>query len=336
MADATLPDPFARLAPVWAAPMAGGPSSPDLVISAARAGHVAQLAAGYKTAEALAGDIARVRDAGVDVFGVNLFAPNTHPISREAFGAYAHSLGVADPGEPREDDDEWPEKIALLIEEPVPLVSFTFGLPSEAEIAALRGAGSATAQTVTTLGEARAAEAAGVDMLVVQGVAAGGHSGVWAPDALPTERPLPDLVVEIASGVGIPIVATGGVASADDVRAALAAGAQAVAVGTALLRAREAGTSAAHRAALADPRFDETALTRAFTGRYARALVNRFVEEHQTAAPSGYPAIHHLTKPIRAAAAADGDLQRVHLWAGRGWRAFGDAPAAEILASLTP
>ncbi len=323
--------------------MAGGPTTSELVVAAARAGHVAQLAAGYRSAEAMVDEIAAVRAAGVEVFGVNLFVPNVHPIAPDDYAAYARSLagdaerlGVAVDAPVTEDDDAWGEKISALAVDPVPLVSFTFGLPDAADIARLRAAGALTAQTVTSRDEARAAEAAGIDLLVVQGAAAGGHSGVWAAGARPAERPLPALVAEIAVDAPLPIVAAGGVASASDVAAALAAGAQAVAVGTALLRATESGTSPTHRAALVDPRFRETALTRAFTGRYARALVNHFVAAHDAVAPIGYPAIHHLTRPLRAAASAAGDAERLHLWAGRGWRAAREAPVGEILASLIP
>ncbi|WP_232527784.1 NAD(P)H-dependent flavin oxidoreductase [Microbacterium suaedae] len=336
MIRAAFPALFEYTSPVWAAPMAGGPTTPALVVAAARAGHMAQLAAGYKTSQAMNDEIAAVRAAGVDLFGVNLFVPNTHVISPGAHADYARALGIDDAGDPREDDDAWNEKIAALVADPVPLVSFTFGLPRGEDIAALRDAGSLTAQTVTSLDEERAAVDAGVDILVVQGAAAGGHSGVWTAGALPAERPLAGLVAEIAAETGVPIVAAGGISSSAEVAELLGSGTDAVAVGTALLRAAESGTSSTHRAALEDPRFDETVLTRAFTGRYARALRNAFVDAHDADAPSGYPAIHHLTRPLRAAAAAEGDAEHLHLWAGRGWRASREAPVAEILAALVP
>lgn len=341
---APLPEPLRRGAPVHVAPMAGGPSRPELVVAAARAGHLAQLAAGYKTAVGMAAEVERVRAAGADLFGVNLFVPNPHRISREDYDAYAESLrptadrlGLTEPWpEPREDDDDWDAKVAALLERPVPVVSFTFGLPDPAVVAALRAAGSVTLQTVTDPDEARRAEAAGVDALVVQGAGAGGHSGVWEAGRLPEDRPLPDLVRLVRAATGLPLVAAGGVATRDDVRAALGAGAGAVAVGTAVLRATESGASPVHQEALADPAFDGTRLTRAFTGRPARALVNRFVRDHDAGAPSGYPALHHLTRPLRSAATAAGDPSAVHLWAGRGWRSARRAPVAEILAGLVP
>ncbi|MGW5672064.1 nitronate monooxygenase, partial [Micromonospora sp. NPDC003776] len=125
------------------------------------------------------------------------------------------------------------------------------------------------------------------------------------------------------------------VAGPADVRAALTAGATAVLVGTLLLRAAESGTSRTHRDALADPHRDATVVTRAFTGRPARALRNAFTDRYDADAPLGYPAVHHLTRPLRVAAAQAGDADRLHLWAGTGWRAARAAPAAEIVAELT-
>lgn len=339
-----LPDPIAALGPVLVAPMAGGPSTPALVVAAARAGAFAQLAGGYLTADALRAQIDEVRAAGVEAFGVNLFVPNAHPIAVTDYAAYADRIRAEagdDPPPLREDDDQrgddqWDAKLALVVEARLPVVSCTFGLPDAASLSALADAGVAVLQTVTSVEEARAAEAAGVDALVVQGWGAGGHSGVWAQGALPEERPLAELVVAARAASSLPIVAAGGVVRREQVRALLAAGADAVAVGTAVLRAREAGTGATHRAALADPVFERTALTRAFTGRPARALVNAFLERHDAHAPAGYPAIHHLTRPMRAAADAAGDASRLHLWAGEGWREAREAPIAEILADLAP
>ncbi|MET4100457.1 nitronate monooxygenase [Agrococcus sp. UYP10] len=326
--------------PVMVAPMAGGPSTPELVAAAAEAGAFAQLAGGYKSAEALASQIDEVRARGIERFGVNLFVPNLHRIADADYETYAErirdELGAGPVPSKREDDDAWDAKVALLLEARVPLVSFTFGLPHRAVLAAFADAGIATMQTVTSVDEARDAAASGVDALVVQGSAAGGHSGIWAQDALPVDMPLLELVAEVRAASTLPIVAAGGIARREQVRALLGAGADAVAIGTAALLADEAGTSATHRAALADPSFERTTLTRAFTGRPARALVNGFVERHDAGAPSGYPALHHLTRAMRAEAAAAGDPSRLHLWAGEGWREARQAPIAEILDDLTP
>jgi NAD(P)H-dependent flavin oxidoreductase YrpB (nitropropane dioxygenase family) len=319
--------------------MAGGAGTPDLAIAAGRAGSFGFVAGGYQLAAAFAADIATVAAAGVP-FGVNLFAPNPVPVDPSGYRDYAALLspeaaryGVPLPATPIEDDDDWRAKVDVLRTRPVPLISFTFGLPPAADLALLRATGALLAQTVTSVAEARAAVDAGIDVLVVQAAGAGGHSGTFTPQRPAPEVPLPDLVAAVRAAVSLPVLAAGGVGTATDVAAALGAGASLVAVGTALLRATEAGTAAAHRAALAEPR--PTVVTRAFTGRPARGLRNTFIDRYGDAAPLGYPALHHLTRPIRRAASAAGDPEPLHLWAGTGYRHATDEPAATILTRLS-
>ncbi|MCW2907771.1 MAG: 2-nitropropane dioxygenase, partial [Actinomycetia bacterium] len=240
--------------PVIAAPMAGGASTPALVIAAARAGGLGFLAAGYKAPQALAGQIAEVRSAGVP-FGVNVFAPNPVPADAAAYRRYARALrpeaeryGLDLPGDdPAEDDDHWADKVALLIADPVPLVSFTFGFPEPREVAALRRAGSVVALTVTSAQEARAATEAGADLLVVQASAAGAHSGTLTPQRLPPPVPLTTLIAQVRAETTVPLLAAGGLGEPGDVAAAFRAGAAAAVVGTVLLRADESGASRAHQ-----------------------------------------------------------------------------------------
>ncbi|MFG2043272.1 nitronate monooxygenase [Dactylosporangium sp. NPDC048998] len=339
---------FAHLgvtSPVVAAPMAGGPTTPALVAAAGRAGALGFLAAGYRTPDDLAAQIDAVREGGTAAFGVNVFAPNPVPVDAGEFRRYARELRAEGErfgldlaaAEPVENDDHWAEKVDLLLARPVPVVSFTFGLPPEGTVAALRRAGTVVLQTVTSAQEARAAADAGVDALVVQALAAGGHSGTFTPEATPRDVPLPDLLRAVRATVGLPLVAAGGIATAGDVAAALGAGAAAAMVGTALLRTDESGASAVHKAALADlaeRAAADTVVTRAFSGRPARALGNLFVRRYHERAPLGYPAVHHLTTPLRRAAAAAGDAERVNLWAGTGFRHAKDGPAAAVLTAL--
>ncbi|MFI7453070.1 nitronate monooxygenase [Nonomuraea sp. NPDC049714] len=330
-------------APILAAPMAGGPSTPALVTAAARADGLGFLAGGYRTADALAQQIAEVRAEGVS-FGVNLFAPNPVPVDPDAFRRYARAIEPearpydidVQAADIVEDDDHWPDKIDLLLSDPVPIAGFTFGIPPAAVIAALRAAGTLVVQTVTSPVEARQAVEAGADLLTVQSSDAGGHSGTLTPHRLPASIPLPELVRQVRQAVSAPLIAAGGLATPAAVLAALRAGAAAVMVGTVLLRADEAGTSPSHRAALADPARHETVVTRAFTGRPARALRNDFTDRYTGLAPAGYPALHHLTSPLRRAAAAAGDPERLNLWAGTGHRHATAEPAGEILRRLTP
>lgn len=194
--------------PVLAAPMAGGPSTPALVVAAARANGLGFLAGGYKTADALAEQVAEVRCHGI-TFGVNLFAPNPLPVDPEAFRRYAaaiapearaYELDVRAAGIV-EDDDHWSDKIDLLLSAPVPVVSFTFAVPDAAIIAALRAAGTLVVQTVTSPAEARLAADAGADVLAVQASAAGGHSGTLTPEHVPASVPLTDLLGWIREAV---------------------------------------------------------------------------------------------------------------------------------------
>ena len=195
--------------------------------------------------------------------------------------------------------------------------------------------------TVTTVAEALEAAGQGVDALVVQHAGAGGHSAAFQPgtgghdESRDDSRPgtTAELVALVRSAVGLPLVAAGGVMDRAGLEAVLAAGAQAAQLGTAFLRTDESGARQLHKDALASPRFTETRLTRAFTGRPARALVNEFVRDHPDA-PEAYPAVHHLTAPLRAAAAAAGDAERLNLWAGTGWQQARAGSVAEVMAGL--
>jgi nitronate monooxygenase len=331
--------------PVIAAPMAGGPTTPALVAAAATAGSLGFLAAGYRSCPDLASAIATTRGL-TDRFGVNVFVPTPVHAAPEEFRLYARAIAAE--GEPygldlaaaavREDDDAWPDKIDLLVAEPVPVVSFTFGLPEHAVIERLQRAGTLVVQTVTSAEEAGFAAAAGVDALAVQASTAGGHSGTFTARRLPAPLPLDHLLQQVRAVTDLPLLAAGGVGTPADVQAALQAGAVAVTVGTALLLADEAGTSATHRTAIAaatggEPA-DRTVVTRAFTGRYARGLANAFTSRYDPIAPAGYPAIHHLTSPLRKAAAAAGDAERLHLWAGTGHRHCAARPVKDILTGL--
>lgn len=339
-----LGDLFETEVPIVAAPMAGGATTVELVNAVTDAGGFGFLAGGYKTPAALADEIASVR-LRTSSFGVNLFVPGVSHVNGEAFAEYARRLepeaagyGLELDSVPHSEDDAWDEKLTILCSNPVPVVSVTFGLPSRADISRLRGVGSSVLASVTNRHEAQLAEEAGVDGLVVQGASAGGHSAIWNSAApLPTGTTLA-VLQEVRSASSLPIVAAGGVDGPEAVIRLLAGGAQAVGIGTLLLRTDEAGTSATHRAALADPQFEETIVTRAFTGRPARALRNAFIDRYNTYAIDAYPEVHHLTKELRKVASAAGDSARSHLWAGAGYRSARTGPArdtVEWLASLT-
>jgi nitronate monooxygenase len=332
------------ITPLIAAPMAGGTTTAELALAAHGAGAFAFAAGGYKSAGQLATHLAPLRAAGID-FGVNLFVPRTSPPAasesaalaayrtqlRETAGRYGAEVPdlVLAEDDPRV-QDYWAEKLDLLLADPVAMVSFTFGLAPARIVAQLQKAGTQVVASVTSVAEALAATETGVDALVVQHASAGGHTAAFLPGAASTAT-LPDLVTAVRAAVTLPLVGAGGIAGAADVKAVLAAGAEAAAIGTALIRTAESGARPLHKDALADPRYTRTAMTRAFTGKPARALVNEFVRDHSESAPHAYPEVHFLTAPLRAAASAAQDPRALNLWAGSGWKSAQSGPAAKVI-----
>jgi nitronate monooxygenase len=307
--------------PIIVAPMAGGPSTPELAAAGSEAGGLGFVPAGYLTAEVFAERITKARRLTAGPVGANLFAPQPSAGTPAAIEAYAKALATeelrygATLGSPRFDDDAWAAKIEVLLDLRPDVASFTFGVPSADECRRLRDAGITTVGTVTTVSEAQVAVAAGVDVLAAQGPSAGGHRGTFDPSAQPASEPLDQLLTALKHDADIPVIAAGGLSTADDIRQVVDAGAVA--------------------AALTDPQFTETVVTRSFSGRYARGLRNRFIDEHEPEAPFGYPEVHYLTSPVRAAAVRAGDPHGVNVWAGTGFRELKAGSVAEIFAVLT-
>lgn len=323
--------------PIVLAPLAGGPSTPELAAAVTNAGGLGFLGAGYLTADALRERIVATRELTSGPIAVNLFVIQGEPADPAVYADYVRSLepeaerlGV-EVGQPRFDDDEFDAKLDVLVGEPVPVVSFTFGIPSRAATDKLRAAGSEIWITVTSPYEADEATKIGADVLVVQGAEAGGHRGSFHDAIAQPAISLEPLLEEVRTLSDLPLVGAGGIATNVHAQRALDAGAAAIAAGTAFMLAPEAGTAPVHREAIASP--TPTALTRAFTGRLARGIRNRFLLEH-TDAPSAYPEIHHATAPIRAAARAAGDPDVINLWAGARHSQAVERPAADTVRSL--
>ncbi|MFG2605709.1 nitronate monooxygenase [Streptomyces sp. NPDC048514] len=329
--------------PIVQAPMAGGVSVPQLAAAVCEAGGLGFLAAGYKTADGMYQEIKQLRGLTGRPFGVNVFMPQPEYAESGAVEVYAHQLAgeaawyeteLGDPDSGR--DDGYDAKLAVLLDNPVPVVSFHFGVPSPEALEALRRAGTFTLVTATTAEEARAVERAGADAVIAQGVEAGGHQGTHR-DVAENDGSgigLLSLIAQIREAVSIPIVAAGGIMRGGQIAAVLAAGASAAQLGTAFLTTPESGAHDQHKQALTNPLFVRTELTRAFTGRPARGLVNRFLREHGPYAPAAYPEVNHLTAPLRKAAAKAGDAQGMALWAGQGHRLARELPAGRLVEVL--
>ncbi|GAB2955314.1 nitronate monooxygenase [Streptomyces pseudoechinosporeus] len=329
--------------PIVQAPMAGGVSVPQLAAAVSEAGGLGFLAAGYKTADGMYQEIKQLRGATNRPFGVNLFMPQPEYADPAAVEVYANQLAgesawyetkLGDPDSGR--DDGYDAKLAVLLDNPVPIVSFHFGCPTREVLDSLARAGTFTMVTATTVEEAQSVQWAGADAVIVQGVEAGGHQGTHRdnPETDGSGIGLLSLIAQVREAVQIPIVAAGGIMRGSQIAAALAAGATAAQLGTAFLATHESGANALHKQALTNPLFVRTELTRAFSGRPARGLLNRFMREHGPYAPVAYPQIHHLTSGLRKAAAKAGDAQGMALWAGQGHRLARDLPAQQLVEVL--
>jgi nitronate monooxygenase len=319
--------------------MAGGPSTPALAIAVCQAGGLGFLAAGYKRADAVREEMNAVRAATDAPFGVNLFVPGDEPADPDELREYlrriapeAERQGVP-LGEPKFDDDDWEAKLTLVCAERPAVVSFTFGCPSAEVFERVHGADISAWVTITNVAEARAAHTAGADGLIVQGTEAGGHRGGFIDDGSDEGGiGLLALLRITANATPLPMIATGGIMDGASLAAVLCAGAGAAQVGTALMLAPEAATAEAQRARLADP--VPTRVTRAFSGRPGRGMVNRFLTEHSATAPLGYPEINHVTSPLRAAARKRGDADSFNLWAGQAHELVQARPAGEIVREM--
>jgi nitronate monooxygenase len=323
--------------PIVLAPLAGGPATVDLAVAVADAGALGFLAAGYQTAEAVEKQIEDFRRRSSRPLGVNLFSPPSGPADPASYSGYvdamraeAERLGVQ-AGEPRFHDDEFNHKVEVLLRARPEVASFAFGCPAEDVLGRLRQAGLATLVTVTTPEEAEAAAAAGAGGLIVQGYEAGGHRGSAINEDQPTYGVLALLALTRAR-TELPLVAAGGIATGRGVAAVLAAGAEAAQIGTAFLLTPEAGTTPVHREAIASG--DPTAMTRAFTGKPGRGVVNRFIGDYGDSAPPAYPELHYVTAPLRVAARKSGDPDPVNLWAGQTHELARAEPVAEVVRRL--
>jgi len=322
--------------PIVGAPMAGGPSTPALAAAVSNAGGLGFLAAGMLTTDRLVEDVHETLKLTDRPFGVNVFLPGAGEADPLAVAAYKQSLGAeaqrwgATLGEAVGGDDDYRAKLEALLAEPVAVVSFAFNLPDAATVAALQRAGSEVWATVNHPDAATAADDLGVDAIIVQGTEAGAHRGGAVDNADYGVLPLLRLV---AQRTGRPLVAAGGVSDGASLAGVLAAGAVAAQLGTPFLLCPEAGTSPVHRKALKDP--GDTVLTRAFTGRRARALVNDFVRAHSAEAPAAYPEVLEITRPVLVEARKAGDAQAINLWAGEAHELAREIPAAQVVEELT-
>lgn len=329
--------------PILLAPMAGSGGTPELAAAVSNAGGLGAWGGAYAKPDDIVAAIRRIRQLTSRPFSINLFAGGYEPDVKVdpqpmlAIMAEAHAkLGLPPPLLSPAPANPFDAQLEAVLAERPPGFSFTFGMPSSAQIAALKQRGIAVSGTATTLEEARCLEQAGVDVIVAQGAEAGAHRGSFAAPFEESMIPLATLVREIRASVALPVVASGGIMDGRDVAAATKLGAAAVQLGTAFLPCPESGAPPAYKRALLDARNDATVITRAYSGRPARGLTNKFIamvagKEH---AILPFRQQNDLTRPMRNAAGQQGIADFISLWAGRGVARSRAMPAANLVETL--
>jgi nitronate monooxygenase len=331
--------------PIIQAPLAGGGDTPDLVAAVAEAGGLGSIGASGLTPAQIAETAHAVRARTNRPFNINLFAPvpligapRDMRAAVAAVARYHRELGLPEPPAPAPPSaDGFAAQFAAVLESGATIFSFTFGIPPAEVLAAAKRAGMFLIGTATTVEEACALEHAGVDAVVAQGIEAGGHRGTFAGPFETGMIGTLALVPQIVDAVSVPVVASGGIMDGRGIAAALALGASAVQMGTAFLPCKEAGIADAYKAVLLAAHENATRITRAFSGRPARGIVNRFMTEVEAAGGETilpFPLQNALTRPLRAAAAKQGRAEFLSLWAGQGTRLARRLPAADLVAAL--
>ena len=328
--------------PVIQAPMAGGADTPELVAAVGNAGGYGFIGAAYLTPEQIVDSAQRVRALTSRQFGINLFAPLPAPAEQNLDAAIARlapyyaELGLPPPAAPQVPADPFDAQLAAALESAASTISFTFGLLPKAAVTAIRARGLRLIGTATTVAEAIALRDSGVDAIVAQGSEAGGHRGTFLGDFADAQIGTLALVPQIVDAVSVPVIASGGIMDGRGIAAALALGAGAVQLGTAFLTCSEAGVAEVYKDAILRSPETATRITRAFSGRPARGIVNRFMigidADAEAIAP--FPVQNVMTRPLRRAAAKQGRAEFLSLWAGQGVRLARRQSAAELIERL--
>jgi nitronate monooxygenase len=317
--------------PMIQAPMAGGVTTSKLVAEAARAGALGMIGAGYLSATSLRTQIQEIKRKTENPFGVNLFVPC--PFEQDALAVQHAKQKMAsfyqqfaiDGSEiilPTEENAQktYQEQLAVLLKEKIPVCSFTFGIPSKADIQQLQANGTTVIGTATTVEEAQLIEKSGMDMIVVQGSEAGGHRGTFHG---PYENGLIGLFAllpQVVDQTTLPVIAAGGIMDGRGLAAALCLGAEAVQMGTAFLLTEESGAHPLHQQMILQHTENQTILTEAFSGKLARGLENAFTKAMQDVEVPPFPIQNTLTQGLRKAAKGKANHEYMSLWSGQALR----------------
>ena len=331
--------------PIIQAPLAGGGDTPELVAAVCNAGGIGFIGAAYSSPEQILELGRSVRQKTSRPFGINLFAPlPAPPPSADAQAAvkrvapFFAELGLPAPTAPESPRGQFAEQLTACLDTGASAFSFTFGiLPADA-VQSIKQRGLFLIGTATTVDEAVALAQAGVDAVVAQGSEAGGHRGTFLGDFNSSLIGTISLVPQIVDAVRLPVIASGGIMDGRGIAAALALGASAVQMGTAFLTCHEAGIAEAYKESILTAGEDETRVTRAFSGRAARGIVNRFMREVDSGQAEGsilpFPLQNVLTRAMRSVASKQNRAEYLSLWAGQGVRLARRQSAAALIARL--
>lgn len=325
--------------PILQAPMAGA-STPEMALAVSQAGGLGSIAGAAFAADDITACAARVRAATDAPFGINLLVNEPQPpdaagldAALERLRPFYDELGAPLPERPNRFAHDFNAQFAAVLKAAPAVASFAFDLISAERIAALQAAGTYVLGTANTVAEARAWAEAGADGICAQGMEGGGHRGNFLAEIDASLIGTMALVATVRQAVDLPVVAAGGIMDGKGVAAVLVLGADAAQMGSAFLLADEAITGPVWQAAIRDAPDDPTRLTRAFSGRYARGLENRFMREMRAveAELPAYPVQNRLTQPLRAAAAQAGDKELMSNWAGQAVKLAGPGASADLV-----
>lgn len=334
-------------APIIQGPFGGGLSSVDLVVAVSEAGGLGSFGVHHLDANGIADVASQIRARTTAPFALNLWVPfegsDQPQIDDAAFAAntallqpYFDELGVQAPSRPARFAPVYEEQIEAMLEARPAVFSFVFGIPSQTVLQRCRELGIVTLGAATTVDEALALEQAGVDMIVATGFEAGGHRVSFLRSAEASLTGTFSLIPQVVDAVRVPVIAAGGIADARGIAAALALGAHGVQIGTAFLACQESEAPPIHRTMLFSPDARYTALTRVFTGRLARGIHNRLMDELQAHVPQlpPYPIHNWFTGPMRKAAGAQEQPDLMSLWCGQSTPLIKHRDARALMAAL--
>lgn len=330
--------------PLIQAGMAGGVTTPELVAAVSNSGGLGNLGSGYMTAEQMRESIQEIKQLTDKPFGVNLFIPETSKISKEELmkanewlKPFREELNLPVKNDIQKPDASlFEEQVKIVIEEKVPVCSFTFGLPSKEIVQQLKRGNIVVIGTATTVNEAIANEELGMDMVVVQGSEAGGHRGTFIGPFENAMIGTMALVPQAVDHVHIPVIAAGGIMDGRGVLSSLILGAQAVQMGTAFVTSLESGAKEQHKEAILNTIEDQIVVTSTFSGKPARGIRNDFINKmtkYENELPQ-YPIQNTLTTSIRSEAANQNRPEWMSLWCGQNPRGSQQLAASEVISEI--